>query len=61
MEGNEVTALWTTPLPGLLITVLAYVVFLRVQTACKGHPLANPVALSIVALALFVGLTDVSY
>jgi len=56
-----VTALWSTPLPGLLVTVLAYALFLRVQTACKGHPLANPVALSIVALALFVGLTGVSY
>jgi predicted murein hydrolase (TIGR00659 family) len=61
MEGNEVTTLWTTPLPGLLITVLAYVVFLRVQTSCKGHPLANPVALSIVALALFVGITGIPY
>lgn len=55
------TALWSTPLPGLLLTILAYAVFRRVQRMAKGHPMANPVALSIVALVAFVRFTHLPY
>lgn len=55
------TPLWSTPLPGLLVTVLAYVVFAQLQRRANGHALANPVAWSIVALVIFVKLTDIDY
>jgi len=55
------TALWSTPLPGLLVTVLAYLLFGHLQGKLDGHALANPVAWSIVALVAFVKLTGVTY
>jgi predicted murein hydrolase (TIGR00659 family) len=55
------SALWSTPLPGLLLTILAYVLFSRLQDVAKGHPLANPVAWSIVALVAFVKLSGIPY
>jgi predicted murein hydrolase (TIGR00659 family) len=55
------TRLWATPLPGLLVTVLAYVFFGRLQRWAKGHALANPVAWSIVALVGLVRLAGIDY
>lgn len=49
--------IWTTPLPGILVTVLAYALCVRLQRGARGHALANPVAASIV---LLVGLLEVT-
>lgn len=54
-------ALWSTPLPGLLLTVGTYALCCVLQVRLGGHPLANPVALSIVALVGFVKLSGMSY
>jgi predicted murein hydrolase (TIGR00659 family) len=53
--------LWSTPLPGLLVTVLAYVLFRYLQGKAKGHPMANPVAWAIVALVAFVKVAGIDY
>jgi predicted murein hydrolase (TIGR00659 family) len=55
------TTVWSTPLPGLLLTILTYAVFLRVQDKTKGHALANPVAWSIVVLVAVLKLSGLPY
>jgi predicted murein hydrolase (TIGR00659 family) len=55
------TMLWTTPLPGLLLTILTYAVCLRLQNKAKGHALANPVAWSIVVLVAVLKVTGLPY
>ena len=55
------TTLWSTPLPGLLVTIVAYATFLKLQSKAHNHPMANPVAWSIVVLAGFVRLSGLSY
>lgn len=54
-------SLWSTPLPGLLLTILTYGIFEYVQDKAKGHALASPVAWSIVALVIFVKASGLSY
>jgi predicted murein hydrolase (TIGR00659 family) len=53
--------LWTTPLPGLLLTILVYAACLRLQRRVRGHALANPVAASIVVLVLLLEVTKLPY
>jgi len=55
------TALWAGPLPGLFLTLLAYLLFSWLQVCARGHALANPVAWSIVALVVFLKLTHLPY
>lgn len=55
------TVLWSTPLPGLLLTIVSYAVFLRLQSKANGHALANPVAWSIVVLVVYLKLTGLPY
>jgi predicted murein hydrolase (TIGR00659 family) len=53
--------LWTTPLPGVLGTILVYGLCVRVQRRARGHALANPVATSIVLLVVLLTLTNLPY
>ncbi len=53
--------LWTTPLPGILVTVLAYALCVRLQRRARGHALANPVATAIVLLVGLLVVTKVPY
>jgi predicted murein hydrolase (TIGR00659 family) len=53
--------LWTTPLPGVLVTVLAYSLCVRLQRKTRGQALANPVALAIVLLVVLLEVTKVPY
>lgn len=50
-----------TPLMGLTLTLLVYLVAVALNRRCKGHPLANPVLLGVAFLALILTLTGVSY
>jgi len=53
--------LWTTPLPGVLGTLLAYALCVRLQRRARGHAMANPVALAIVLLVALLLLTNLPY
>lgn len=48
------TTLWNTPFPGILLTILAYLICVRLQRLVNGRPLVNPVALSILGLVAFL-------
>jgi len=50
-----------SPLLGLTVTLLAYQAAVYVNRRCKGHPLANPVLLSVGMLAGLLWLTDTDY
>ncbi|HEY6080675.1 MAG TPA: LrgB family protein [Polyangiaceae bacterium] len=53
--------LWSTPLPGLLLTLAAYELARAVQRRGGEHPLLNPVALSAALVIAVLQLLDVSY
>ena len=53
--------LWTTPVPGILVTVLAYALCVRLQRRARGHALTTPVATSIVLLVVFLAVTRLPY
>ncbi len=53
--------LWSTPLPGVLVTLLAYAICLRVQRRARGHAFAHPVAWSIVILVVLLEVTKLPY
>ncbi len=53
--------LWTTPLPGILLTVLTYMLCVRLQRHARDHALANPVAASIVVLVILLKVTSLRY
>ena len=53
--------IWTTPLPGILVTVLAYALCVRLQRGARGHALANPVATAIVLLVVFLVVARIPY
>ena len=53
--------IWTTPLPGVLGTVLAYALCVRMQRRARGHALANPVAWAISLLVALLSITKVPY
>jgi predicted murein hydrolase (TIGR00659 family) len=51
------SALWQTPLPGVLLTISAFLAARAAQRRAQGHPLLNPVAgaIALIALALTLG------
>ncbi|WP_101048297.1 LrgB family protein [Macromonas nakdongensis] len=51
----------TTPLLGLTLTLLVYGLAYRLSAAVRQHPLANPVALSIVLLGALLWATGTPY
>jgi predicted murein hydrolase (TIGR00659 family) len=53
--------LWTTPLPGILVTLFTYALCLRLQRRVHGHALANPVAASITVLVILLKVTSLPY
>ena len=53
--------LWSTPLPGILLTIVTYVLCMRLQRRAHGHALANPVAVSIVVLVIVLKVTRLPY
>lgn len=55
------TALWTTPLPGVLLTLAAYLLCERLQARAGGNPLLNPVAGAIALLAVGLSVARVPY
>ena len=50
-----------SPLLGLTITLLAYVLALAVHQRYRRHPLTNPVLLAVVLLVTLLLLTDTPY
>jgi len=48
--------LWATPLPGVLVTVLAYDLCVRLHRRAHRHALSNPVASAIVLLVILLKL-----
>jgi len=56
-----VKQLWTTPVPGMLVTLMTYWVCLRIQRRARGYALANPVALSIVILVILLEVAKLPY
>ncbi|NIC40396.1 LrgB family protein [Aquabacterium sp. A08] len=61
----SLTDIWVylsaTPLLGLTLTLLVYLAAYRLSTAWRHHPLANPVALSIVLLGTLLWATGTPY
>jgi predicted murein hydrolase (TIGR00659 family) len=55
------TRLWTTPLPGVLLTVTAYALARRLQKRAGGHALLNPVLLASLAVIAALRLTHTPY
>jgi len=53
--------LWTTPLPGVLGTIMAFALCVRLQRRARGHALANPVAWAIALLVALLLLTNLPY
>lgn len=51
----------TSPLLGLTMTLLAYQAALLVNQRCKGHPLANPVLIAVIALVGMLSVTGTAY
>lgn len=55
------TSLWATPLPGVLLTLVAYLGFQALQRRLGGHPLLHPVPWAMLALALGLRWTGTPY
>lgn len=62
---NELGAIWVylarEPLAALTATLLAWLAALRLQAACAGHPLANPVLFAVAILAAVLLLAGIDY
>lgn len=62
---DQAFSLWVylsqTPLLWLVVTMGAYAIADRISQAFKRHPLCNPVLISVVAVALVLGVTGTSY
>jgi predicted murein hydrolase (TIGR00659 family) len=54
-------ALWATPLPGVLLTLVVYQAARALQQRGRNHPLLNPVALSSAAIIALLTLSGTSY
>jgi predicted murein hydrolase (TIGR00659 family) len=50
-----------TPLLALVLTLSAYQLGVMLYEWCSKNPLANPVGIAIVVVAIFLNLTDISY
>jgi predicted murein hydrolase (TIGR00659 family) len=55
------TGFWSTPLPGVLLTLAAYLLCERVQARLGGNPFLNPVAGAIALLSLALAVSAVPY
>ena len=64
-EASDLSTIWVylsaSPLVGLTITMVAYSLAYRLYVWANHSPLLNPVITSIVALIIFLMLTDTSY
>jgi predicted murein hydrolase (TIGR00659 family) len=65
MNEVDLGTLWvylsTSPLLGLVVTLLAYVMSYRLYELANRHPLLNPVALAMILLILLLVVTDTPY
>ena len=63
--SGDFTEIWvylsTSPLLGLTLTLLAYQAACWIHKRLGGHPLANPVLISVALLAAILLLTDTPY
>ena len=55
------SAVWSTPLPGVLLTLAAYLLCENVQRRLGGNPLLNPVAGAISLLVLLLSVSAIPY
>lgn len=65
MNPSALRDLWVqltpTPLFGLTLTILSYLIGQAIQRACRGAALANPVLISILLIGAILGITGTSY
>ncbi|WP_111494632.1 LrgB family protein [Marinobacter bohaiensis] len=65
MAETDLTRIWVylsaSPLLGLTLTLVAYLLAHRLYLRCNSNPLLNPVITAILALILFLKLTGTSY
>ena len=65
MNTSALHDLWVqltpTPLFGLTLTILSYLVGHAIQRACRGAALANPVLISILLIGGILGITGTPY
>ncbi|MBL8473071.1 MAG: LrgB family protein [Rhodocyclaceae bacterium] len=65
MKSANIHEIWVylagTPLLGLTATLVAYALAVRIAQRCKGHPLANPVLLSMFMLVPLLLATGTPY
>jgi putative effector of murein hydrolase len=63
--SNELYEIWfnltASPLFGLSLTILVYLVGRRLHRLSGDNPLCNPVAIAIVVLIAVLGLTETPY
>lgn len=64
-HAQNLTAIWVylsaSPLLGLTVTLLAYQFAVWLNRRCHGHPLVNPVLVSVLVLALLLQITGTDY
>ena len=65
MQNTDLQTLWvylsTTPLTGLTITLVAYLIAYTLHRKTGSHPLTNTVLISVVLLILTLEITDTEY
>jgi predicted murein hydrolase (TIGR00659 family) len=65
MNELDLSTLWVylsaSPLLGLVVTLLAYILSYRLYEMANRHPLLNPVALAMVLLIVLLLITDTPY
>jgi predicted murein hydrolase (TIGR00659 family) len=65
VTGERFFELWVylaaTPLAGLTVTLVAYVLGYALYTRCKLHPLANPVLIAVVLIVAGLQVGDIAY
>ena len=63
--NNDFNGIWVylsaSPLVGLTLTLVAYIVAYRIYNRAKQHPLLNPVAVAVVLIILILLATNTSY
>lgn len=65
MQNNDLQTLWvylsTSPLTGLTITLVAYLIAYTIHQKARMHPLTNTVLLSVIFLIFTLKITDTDY
>jgi len=65
MSPHDLPQIWAylsaSPLGGLTLTLLAYLLALWLFRRCNQHPLTNPVLVAVALLVTFLSLTGTSY